>query len=1552
MTTRPVIPSTPSDTHNLGRIVDLSGAPIEMGLKSAGPIVLLPVRIETRFVGASRRVRPQEQFALLVRIFPDQIAIDSHDPSLTKNEWVQAVRYWGTMWKLRPTDVNEQRAAWSELASAFGPRRAAYVAQATAPPGFDSWIASQPATTLGQGKPFQPKPPQGLRDTSWEMTPMARALPVRWLVALYSGGVVNCMLVDRPKKDLAASLAPPPDNDPNPPKPDAAMQWMVDFQAAEDAGMAVRIPLSEDQANNGFDQVVVVGISEADATVGAKTLESLLTAHRFTDGFAFVPQGTPTKNSSDAKSGYSRKDDTYAASFATERQAPLIDTGASSPETLRDGHFFADSLGVSRSVLTHISNSNGLDQQDAIHMMNVLWPVTGGYAIPYILGYRKIPLPELRQFAISFVRCRGPLPAFRVGTVPYGVLPVMSIAQSVENAPWAPLFLPLAKLINSALPHWLNCVTNPATTASPADGPLPAVLRVEASTCRINAGLCFGPYLEWNMSLFDSGDLDAALGRLGDVYSQAYSSSVSAAAAQFARLGWLSGTGHLSGLVMQMLYAYNLRLVTTDNVVSETDPLPYSYGPKENYLQYFETKTVTQLLKSGYTGGAITLLFRLLLQSVLLEYASVAGTVLNIPLVEPEFFLKKRLAQPLRTFVWALENSKFPIEAGAPPANGLTLGDYIHAQLATAEGKKRYPTLASIFASLRALAPRPTAALERAFTETLDTWAYRLDAWWTSLATCAVAHYRSATPSGIFVGVYGYVENLRPAAPPGYLDPGELKFLKGGKLVDLGRGLSEPFAPKEDNSGFVYAPSLAQAITAAVLRNGYLVNRGGRNTPELSIDLSSARVRKALDLMEGINHGQHLGALLGYQFEMNLIQNNLAKYVGPFRNLYPIVANKLTGSGPADSVAASNVVDGAALQQAWVAGTIPWGGDLPKVGSDDYKKLSNPLDLLNDAVDAVSDLAVAETIFQVVRGNPVRAGGALDASSRDQHVPPAQVIETPRGGLDFTQRLLSMFPVDPDKPPSSSWLGTILTPRAAAEPFLERWLTSVLPDPSRVQFQIRFTPPKSGATPTTLTLALDKVGISTLDLVAMTPAPPDPASKPLSGTEMAGSELERRILAQCAMTTRSVPVGATNISLAYGRDTLPHAPVVLPELFMLTRALKELLGAARPLTPVDLVPPKSQSDLPPVDMAQLSARIKAASDRFSNLVNTLGQKVDAIATKSKAKPPVAPTADDANAITPLLLDATSFGDPGAAPLTIARDTDSIASLINQVTVVRSRLDRRWKEMHDDLFDAHGKSVLTHGANLPVVQRAAQDLFGKDFTILPTYTPISGDSLDTSLADTSKARTAWRALSPENRLNAAMVMQQMTHLHPAAARTDYVMNLAAAMQSRAHGGAVAVADLEVAQLPYDHGLPWLGDRIPAGQFPWDRAMHGKCALLLWMPAALANASARSVCGLKFDEWVERIPNDTERTAVAFHYEEPTARAPETLLLAVTPPGKTWSAQLLFDTVRETVNFAKARTVDPESLRDIGQLVPALYCAYNAAGLTISTDFVGLSSPESL
>lgn len=97
-----------------------------------------------------------------------------------------------------------------------------------------------------------------------------------------------------------------------------------------------------------------------------------------------------------------------------------------------------------------------------------------------------------------------------------------------------------------------------------------------------------------------------------------------------------------------------------------------------------------------------------------------------------------------------------------------------------------------------------------------------------------------------------------------------------------------------------------------------------------------------------------------------------------------------------------------------------------------------------------------------------------------------------------------------------------------------------------------------------------------------------------------------------------------------------------------------------------------------------------------------------------------------------------------------------------------------------------------------------------------------------------------------------------------------------------------------------------------------------------------------------------------TGIAFNYDQPDAKAPNTLLLAVTPKqtGK-WSWDDLAETLNDTLEMAKNRAVEPEQLEDtvFGQILPGLLTEVvppqlrpddtdqqsNTLGLQVVTDF---------
>ena len=106
--------------------------------------------------------------------------------------------------------------------------------------------------------------------------------------------------------------------------------------------------------------------------------------------------------------------------------------------------------------------------------------------------------------------------------------------------------------------------------------------------------------------------------------------------------------------------------------------------------------------------------------------------------------------------------------------------------------------------------------------------------------------------------------------------------------------------------------------------------------------------------------------------------------------------------------------------------------------------------------------------------------------------------------------------------------------------------------------------------------------------------------------------------------------------------------------------------------------------------------------------------------------------------------------------------------------------------------------------------------------------------------------------------------------------------------------------------------------------------------------------RRLAGLIVDEWNEVIPSDEETTSVSFHYDRPTAQAPQSVLLAVPPvveAGEEWTDEMLTNIVLDTMELARLRGVDSALLGEWLQLVPTLvfpdYAASNKP--TITTDF---------
>jgi hypothetical protein len=821
-----------------------------------------------------------------------------------------------------------------------------------------------------------------------------------------------------------------------------------------------------------------------------------------------------------------------------------------------------------------------------------------------------------------------------------------------------------------------------------------------------------------------------------------------------------------------------------------------------------------------------------------------------------------------------------------------------------------FERLAELRDSMERLAQLPTAELDRLLTETLDVCSHRLDAWVTSLATARLISQRTVASQGngqgggqpgngqgsqgsqgsaaptLLTGAFGWAESVRPAqsAPP--VSPAVAQLVadldaRRARRYPKNAAPRPPVKAPADNGGFIHAPSLAQAAAAAVLRSGYLSHRGGPEDGVLALDLSSDRVRLALYLLDGVRNGLPLGALLGYQLEQAMHGAVLDTYIQPLRDRFPIAAGKLTPTDPGAEVAgASNVVDGLALDRARQDGALAagadWGAGLPGPGTDQDKMISL-FAAIDDMVDAISDLGIAESVYQTMRGNPDRAAGTLDAVSQAQRMPEPQIVETPRGGTDQTHRVLTLLAGPPVRP--AVWATVPSTPRALAEPWLDAWVAALLPDPGAIGATVKYT--DIGGSVVSAGVRLSDLAVGPLDILAMCR---------ITGTAQR-SELDDRVLYQV------LPPGATDVSISY--DAAPPA-ATFADLLNIARVIDDLVSGARPLAAADLAAPEA-TVAAGTDITELNGRASAAR----TALNTVAANLAAAAAGSLS-------ADGARAA---IAAAALYGIPASIPPSRVGSGPDPA-LAAQASAASDALAKQ--------VAAAGPIILDAGDPAPALALLAA-IFGKGFPVLPRFAPPDPGLRAALAADPAAIGADPAAI--------ARWQQQLSHVRPGVSRIDLAL-LTAELVSGAKPPAIGIA-----QVPAVSPDRWLALPPAAGARP----AAGRLALVAFVTGDPADTSA-SWSGLLVDAWPERVPGAQVSAGVAFHHDDPKARAPQALLLAACPDlRRGWDDGIIQAVLRETMDLARARAVDLASVGPVGQLLPALYFPFNLQQDTVSVIF---------
>ena len=1536
---------------------------MELSAGPARPLVLFPVRLETRFFQLA-----DGNSELRVRVYPDTIHIDTHEPPLTPEEVTWGQHFWNQTWLAGKNNADEERrkAVWRQLAERFGPTRAAWVAYSLSPQNPEEDRPQDPIAEDGAlPKPLLfPTPPT--QPEPWMRAPFTQVLPDFWILLGYKSGQLIVNVKGNPiREPLATGPNPSPTVTIDEIGIDAGIKWMVEFKDAEETGMGIRARLSKEQATAGFDFLLVLGIRDfpVDAPDPAKRLAELFIAHHYTGGLSFIPPGTPSNNTAETPSGFSSGDTGYEISYEAERISHAL-----SPDDGSNFDKLNRALGLTAvdAHFTHVSHNTAKDLLDAKHMKTALWQATWGYFLLQMLGVGQTgesPLKDeditwARSHFIEYVHANGPLPAIRVGKQPYGVLPVTSLdlwkspagqeSQFKRDEALQKFLIELRKLWRGNFPDVPRLGrTDDINEGRGIDNDLIEVLRMEGLSSTYSIRNLMGRhYLEhlwvflsadsllgaWNLSepeLEDVGpppdpltedDLEglsktvqAQLRRQHIAAVKAHQDAQRRAATAFAaaqarneaiRRGnreavsaWWATQERLTTALLKTLgvpwrprlsravfapFAANLR----GPLVQATQSSTLSPNYIEQLLTARDLITEVRFRNQSIEQPAPhTLLHLLLRHSMLLEYTNAATQLLlrrdplkSVPRREPEL-IDLPLGQ-LTLTVWRQLATKI----SADGAGQIELGKYLLPPDGDPDIIKE-PDLKQIKefrASLDHLKSLSVEKLERLMIGTLDLCSHRLDAWITSFATKRLDEMRKASASAVLFGGYGWVMNLKPAqAQTKITVPGETD-----QVIQLA-----------NNPGFTHAPSLTQASTAAILRSAHLSHATESNQTKndlLSIDLSSERVRLATWLLDGVRQGQPLGALLGYRFERRLqeARPSLAEFISAFRELAPLVAGKLEPSAPnvpVEAIAANNVVDGLALLRHWQKGTIPFGDPkikLPPRGDPEFDRLEAELAILADSVDAVSDALMAEGMYQLVRGNPLRAASTVESIAGGETPPPElEVVRTPRTGIGITHRLLTLFSGKP--PLLSGWASSF---RGNAEPHLNAWAAKLLGNPANVRCIVELLEP-TGKVLDAKEFSLDQLQLAPLDFIYATEG----------GQDGQQGEIEQRIVYKMMGPGGFAPGSLLRVS----RERNPQwktNDLSYGEFSELLRTVRKLLAGVRAIDGNDLNLPERKTDAS-VNIPELNKR---ATDARTALDETL-KKIDGeLATPETVAP---------EALRQSITLASSFGITGAVPLSAAGDAPADREvLLVQASSIRDDLAQRLKQ-HDALT---GTDVDTAIARLRAI-------FGKAFVVLPRFTAVNSGELQNALADSKKVQG-------DDPFAAITWFQRMARVRDSVARFNAVLNYSEILKTGEQ------LKLSVAQLPFANNDRWIALPLKDGQ----SMPAGKLSLVVQSAASLD--VAQELAGLLVDEWVEVVPSTTEITGLAFQYDQPNAAPPQTILLAVPPEiGTPWTIWSLQQVLLETLDLARIRAVDSDALNEVAHYLPALYFACNVPGETVSTDF---------
>lgn len=1071
-------------------------------------IQMYPIRIETKF-----HMPNDGNDELWIRIFPDDIEVNNHEVQLTLEEIKHGKFFWETAYEAGAT-ADSKEDAWKTLTAKYGEKRGNYVAFSTTPtnlddPSFDVNNAIWPD--------LEPK----LEDTT--RPPKSRILPDKFTVSLLNAN--NTVIYEKHTDVISDNLKIGLDPDEESlTEIDGDIQinemdWLLNFDKAIEVGMGLKIDLNAPNPGGAnltqttsytFPKIVVSGLKiSMDKEETQDLLEDTFKGHFFTGGISLMRNAASTKNTEERTADFQKRDN-------SDSQPQPVDPTNYTSGVDWDSQLLADTLGFRRRLFESVSNSEKTDVQDAKDMNDMMFPITIGYYLHNLFSpwLELGDVEKVRGFFSENVVARGPAAAFRLNKAPYGVLPVTEFASMSFSSADTPDFELMnnmkSLMVNHLYPHWdgkKDDVMHAGKSGSDKKEVFADIVGRHATSVDMKKRSGVGQDTAWNNAIFDgrpsdaqtwynnqvlfAGQLDTDMGSLKSAFSQSDDPEIS---------------------LMGFADAYE----DVDTPVVDEFKLSRTRGLQPlgtsglNFMQWLGGANLTELINEDFSSFGATapdsLLYQLLSRSLLEEYYHTAANILG-----PNYdtALKRQdhelvnfdpdigqlppglTTQDLLDSVDSRWNIFDEQIVGPPP--GTTFKIMVDSGILHGFDQE-FERVEKTRGLILRLAERSTEELHNLFMEHVDLCSSRIDAWMTGLVTHRMGTIYDGKDRekahGVFFGGYGWVNNLTSAPKTELSD------------IEVGNQTATDFLPPswngkievdDDNGGYIQAPSINHAVAAAILRSGYM-SRAHSGTDDqknrMSVNLNSKRIREAKTLIEGLNNGQSLGALLGYYFERKVheLGNGADAAIYGLRTAFPFSTVENTPSGKSDEASTLAVVDALAMikafRQAEYDSTQPPlypahpatfrdAHISPSFTNDTNNTIANTvidqIGITESVVDALGDLAIAEGMFQIAQSSSASAGSMTKAISEGGHLREADINNTPRKGIAVTNRVAVGFPkvaypgTSLDQP-ADPWYSSVDTERSKTEPSLNQWLKQFINDPAQIASTVSYSDVDAAAT--------------------------------------------------------------------------------------------------------------------------------------------------------------------------------------------------------------------------------------------------------------------------------------------------------------------------------------------------------------------------------------------------------------------------------------------------------------------------------------------------------